>query len=356
MHEENGGQEIHKKSRKKSALQQNGVMIDKKTSKIERFEPTGICYGETLSEYLSDDATCAPPCAEMVVPTRFLNYYQYCKWKKERKSKDEEKKRQFVEPSAGIGDGQPSRLSRKQRATNRQLLSQWGNSESFKLTRDDAENKNSLLLKTRIRRFVVRKSPIHSWGLYASEDIPMGSCVAAYLGEKLRSPILALLREREWLQHYGLESSYLFKVSKEIYIDATMTGNTSRFLNHSCDPNLYANVVPEEKTKTLYLPIWRYSHQNSTEQDGVPMGPKVDCSELSEAFSDPLLSRIPVHLKEELQWQQVNITEEDKGIFFFAKRHIASGEELTYDYKFPREKADKLPCYCQAKNCHGTLN
>jgi len=44
-----------------------------------------------------------------------------------------------------------------------------------------------------------------------------------------------------------------------------------------------------------------------------------------------------------------------KKIVIFAKRDIAEGEEITYDYKFPIEE-DKIPCHCGARNCKGFLN
>jgi SET domain-containing protein len=53
----------------------------------------------------------------------------------------------------------------------------------------------------------------------------------------------------------------------------------------------------------------------------------------------------------------------EKGrVFIDAIRDIAAGEELTYDYAFPRETADDDPraaarfaCRCGARRCRGTL-
>ena len=61
--------------------------------------------------------------------------------------------------------------------------------------------------------------------------------------------------------------------------------------------------------------------------------------------------------------------EGSKRIVIFAQRDIAVSEELTYDYKawdalwshavmfrqFPLEDV-KIPCYCGAKHCRGTMN
>ena len=42
-------------------------------------------------------------------------------------------------------------------------------------------------------------------------------------------------------------------------------------------------------------------------------------------------------------------------IFYFSKRPIAAGEELSVDYKFSRS-AERVPCRCGASNCRGTIN
>jgi SET domain-containing protein len=42
-------------------------------------------------------------------------------------------------------------------------------------------------------------------------------------------------------------------------------------------------------------------------------------------------------------------------ILYWSKRDIAPGEELTVDYLFSK-KIDRIPCYCGAKACRGTIN
>ncbi|CAG9759392.1 unnamed protein product [Ceutorhynchus assimilis] len=85
---------------------------------------------------------------------------------------------------------------------------------------------------------------------------------------------------------------YMFRVDDNFVVDATMKGNAARFINHSCDPNCYSKVVE----------IMGHKH-----------------------------------------------------IIIFALRRIMSGEELTYDYKFPFEE-DKIPCTCGARKCRKFLN
>lgn len=47
-------------------------------------------------------------------------------------------------------------------------------------------------------------------------------------------------------------------------------------------------------------------------------------------------------------YPKVISVEGEKKIFIYAKRHIAAGEEITYNYKFPLEEK-KIPCNCGAK-------
>eukprot|EP00039_Didymoeca_costata_P024054 m.9099 g.9099 ORF g.9099 m.9099 type:complete len:1308 (-) comp4008_c0_seq1:192-4115(-) len=86
--------------------------------------------------------------------------------------------------------------------------------------------------------------------------------------------------------------SYMFRIDDEYCVDATLCGSQARFVNHSCEPNCGSKIISVEGVKHIMI-----------------------C----------------------------------------ALRTIPIGEELTYDYKFPIEE-NKVPCYCGAKNCRGTMN
>ncbi|CAH1430088.1 unnamed protein product [Lactuca virosa] len=96
-------------------------------------------------------------------------------------------------------------------------------------------------------------------------------------------------------QHYermGIGSSYLFRLDDGYVVDATKRGGIARFINHSCEPNCYTKVISV---------------------DG------------------------------------------QKKIFIYAKRPIVTGEEITYNYKFPLEEK-KIPCNCGSRRCRGSMN
>ncbi|KAF6257447.1 transcription factor [Scenedesmus sp. NREL 46B-D3] len=110
---------------------------------------------------------------------------------------------------------------------------------------------------------------------------------------ELIRPVLSDTRERMY-EAAGQDSSYLFRIDGEWVADATVRGGRARFINHSCDPNCYTKIFTIDGTRKIGI---------------------------------------------------------------YAKRAVALGQELAYDYKFDfEEDARKVPCACGAKNCRGFMN
>lgn len=153
---------------------------------------------------------------------------------------------------------------------------------------------NTLQMRAKNLRF--SRSKIHQWGLFACEKIANGDAVIEYVGEKIRPSVAD---HRENIVYPSLPnhdgSSYFFRVDTDV-IDASFKGNKARFINHSCNPNCIAKVI---------------KHENGT-----------------------------------------------NSIVIYAKQTINEDEEITYDYKFPREAndEDKIRCNCKAPKCHIWLN
>uniref|UniRef100_A0A3Q1HDX2 Euchromatic histone-lysine N-methyltransferase 1b n=1 Tax=Anabas testudineus TaxID=64144 RepID=A0A3Q1HDX2_ANATE len=86
-------------------------------------------------------------------------------------------------------------------------------------------------LRTRLQLFRTSKK---GWGVRALQDIPQGTFVCEYVGEII-SEAEAEMRQND---------AYLFSLDdkpQDLYcIDARFYGNISRFLNHMCEPNLFA--------------------------------------------------------------------------------------------------------------------
>ena len=46
---------------------------------------------------------------------------------------------------------------------------------------------------------------------------------------------------------------YMFRSDTDTVIDATMVGGLARYINHSCNPNCVAEVVPFEKESKIII-------------------------------------------------------------------------------------------------------
>ncbi|XP_059480678.1 histone-lysine N-methyltransferase SETD2 [Neocloeon triangulifer] len=128
------------------------------------------------------------------------------------------------------------------------------------------------------------------FGLQALANIEGGAFLSEYVGEVL-DPYEFQRRAEDYAndknRHY-----YFMALKSDAIIDATIKGNNSRFINHSCDPNA------------------------------------------------------------ETQKWTVN---GELRIGFFSIKDIAAGEEVTFDYQLQRYGKEAQRCYCEATNCRGWI-
>ncbi|KAF1892425.1 hypothetical protein Lal_00010890 [Lupinus albus] len=139
------------------------------------------------------------------------------------------------------------------------------------------------------------KTELCGWGVEAAETVDKGGFIIEYIGEEMFSDAViddALCEKRLWdMKDKNVQNFYMCEIRKDFTIDATFKGNTSRFLNHSCDPN-------------CVLEKWQVDGE----------------------------TRVGV----------------------FAARSIETGEPLTYDYRFV-QFGPEVKCHCGAANCQGFL-
>ena len=88
----------------------------------------------------------------------------------------------------------------------------------------------------RIKR---KRSKLHGWGMFALEDINKNKRVITYDGEKITAKESAT-REDRYLRRGEI---WCFRLNRRWVIDANVGGNVARFINHSCKPNCYSNVI-----------------------------------------------------------------------------------------------------------------
>jgi len=83
-------------------------------------------------------------------------------------------------------------------------------------------------------RLTVKRSKIHRWGVFAAERIPPRRKVIEYTGERIsRRETKRRAESREGLH-------YIFTLDAYWNIDGSVGGSGAEYINHSCDPNLYA--------------------------------------------------------------------------------------------------------------------
>ncbi len=138
----------------------------------------------------------------------------------------------------------------------------------------------------------VKESKIHNKGVYATIDIPKGTKIIEYKGEKITR------EESDKRYAKSLELSkkdkkkaatYLFEIDNEHHLDGDTPDNDAKYINHSCDPNCMIEI-------------------------------------------------------------------EDEKIWIYAKKDIKKGEELTFSYEFDVDEGyPDHECRCESENCLGYI-
>ncbi|ONK68314.1 uncharacterized protein A4U43_C05F10060 [Asparagus officinalis] len=163
---------------------------------------------------------------------------------------------------------------------------------------------NRVLQKGIKVKLEIFKTENKGWAVRAGEAISCGTFVCEYIGEVMNDLEGDKRRER----YNNVECSYIYDINSHLVsrglsegtvpyvIDATRFGNVSRFINHSCSPNLVNYLVLVES---------------------------MDC-----------------HLAH---------------VGLYASRDIAKGEELAYDYCHELVPGGGCPCLCGTSNCRGRI-
>ncbi|TMW46477.1 hypothetical protein DOY81_008445, partial [Sarcophaga bullata] len=128
------------------------------------------------------------------------------------------------------------------------------------------------------------------FGIMADIEILPGEFIMEYVGEVIDTEEFEkrrIMYSQDKNRHY-----YFMALRSDAIIDATIKGNISRFINHSCDPNA------------------------------------------------------------ETQKWTVN---GELRIGFFSRKSIMPGEEITFNYQYQRYGREAQRCYCESANCRGWI-
>ena len=85
----------------------------------------------------------------------------------------------------------------------------------------------------------VRESGIHGRGVYALKDIPKGTRIIEYTGERISNAEADRRYDDESMPEHH---TFLFILSSRTCVDAAVDGNEARLINHSCEPNCEAII------------------------------------------------------------------------------------------------------------------
>jgi hypothetical protein len=141
------------------------------------------------------------------------------------------------------------------------------------------------------RRIQVRRSGVHGKGVFALQDIAEGETLIEYVGEVISWDEA---QDRHPHDPNDPNHTFYFHVNEDKVIDALHGGNSSRWINHSCDPNCEA----DEQNERIFIKALRN-----------------------------------IKAGEELNY--------DYG--------------LIIDEPYTKKLLAEYPCWCGAKNCRGTL-
>jgi SET domain-containing protein len=88
-------------------------------------------------------------------------------------------------------------------------------------------------------RLIRRRSKVHGHGVFALQPITKNTRIIDYAGE------LVLNRESEAREERYLAKGciWVFRVNRRWSRDAAVGGNLARYINHSCRPNCWIEIV-----------------------------------------------------------------------------------------------------------------
>lgn len=100
-------------------------------------------------------------------------------------------------------------------------------------------------LSTKSEWAVVRGSAIHGRGMFAVKEIPRGTRVIEYAGERISKAEgwRREMKRQKRAERGGDSGIYIFELNQRTDIDGSVLWNTARYINHSCEPNCESQIV-----------------------------------------------------------------------------------------------------------------
>lgn len=138
---------------------------------------------------------------------------------------------------------------------------------------------------------VVKRSSIHSKGVFAKRNIPKGAKIIEYVGEIITKKQADQRAERQLNKSQRKQRKgavYVFELNGTYDLDGNVSWNKAKYINHSCSPNAETENI-------------------------------------------------------------------DGHIWIVAMEDIKKGQEITYNYGYDTENFEEHPCRCGSERCIGYI-
>ena len=80
------------------------------------------------------------------------------------------------------------------------------------------------------------KSRLHGFGCFATVHIPKNSTIAEYAGERITRAEATRRMRRPGVKRIS-------ELDADLYIDGSVDGNDTKYINHSCEPNADVFII-----------------------------------------------------------------------------------------------------------------
>lgn len=119
-----------------------------------------------------------------------------------------------------------------------------------------AENLTCPMAKSTKPYWEIRNSGIHNTGMFATRNIPEGTAIIEYFGERIskKESNKRCLEWEEKARKKGEGLVYIFDLNSKWDLDGNIEDNPAKFINHSCQENCEA-VNDDDR-------IWIYSKKD----------------------------------------------------------------------------------------------
>ena len=124
------------------------------------------------------------------------------------------------------------------------------------------------------------------WGLKAGEYIEKGSYITQYVGEVIKEEDARARQERgsKFLLEMDFFDKETFNLDDWFSMDAQFFGNESRFINHSCDPNVDIYCVWTDNYHPKFPKIAFFANKPIKKNEEICFDYKMKCNSIPDFF------------------------------------------------------------------------